>query len=67
MLDLESECTGSPAGDGVRAIAKVVERGNQAATPDPDEAGAEEISRELTGKLATRILPGQRKSRSIQR
>jgi hypothetical protein len=34
---------------------------------DPDEAGAEEISQELTRQLATQIVPRKRKHRSIQR
>jgi hypothetical protein len=43
----------------------VVERGNHAATPDPDKVGVEEISRKLAGQLETQIVPGQGKSMSI--
>jgi hypothetical protein len=44
-----------------------VEKGNHAALPDPDKAGIAEISGKHTGQQATQIVPGQRKSRSIQR
>jgi hypothetical protein len=55
--DLESEGTGTPAEDGIGAIVERVERGDHGAVPDPDEAGTEEISWELTRQLATRIVP----------
>jgi hypothetical protein len=42
-----------------------VERGNHIAAPDPDEVSIEEISQKLVGKLATPIVPGQGKNRSI--
>jgi hypothetical protein len=53
--------------DGKGANIEGVEMGNHAAALDPDEASAEEISPKLTGQPATRIVPRQRKSRSIQR
>jgi hypothetical protein len=71
--NLESECAGSQVEDGVGTIVERVERGDHATAPDPDEAGAEEISwelawcRELPWQLVTQIASGQRKSRSIQR
>ncbi len=65
--DLESEGAGSPVEDRVGAIIVRVERGDPAAAPDPDKAGAEKISQELTRQLVTGIVPGQRKRRSIQR
>jgi hypothetical protein len=54
--DLVSEGVGSPMEDGVGAVIEGVERGNHAAAPDLDEAGAE-ISRELAGQLVTQIMP----------
>ncbi len=63
---LESEGVRSLAEDGVGAIIERVEGGYHAAAPNPDEAVVEEISWELAGQLATRIVPGKRKSRSIQ-
>ncbi len=67
LPDLESEGAGSPAEDGVGDVVEREKGGDNTAAPDPDEAGAEEISRELAGQLATQIVPGKRKSRSIQR
>jgi hypothetical protein len=61
LPDLEGEGAGSPAEDGVGAVIEGVERGNHATGPDPDEAGAEEISRELARQLATRIVLEQGK------
>jgi hypothetical protein len=52
--DLDGEGARSPVEDGIEAVVEKVERGDSAATPGPDEAGAEEISRELTRQLATR-------------
>ncbi len=66
LPDLEGEGTGSPAKD-VGAVLEGVERGNHAAAPDLDEASMEEVSRKLAGQLATLIVPGQEKGRSIQR
>jgi hypothetical protein len=66
LPDLEGEGAESPVEGGVGAIIERVEGGDHAA-PDPDEEGAEEISRELARQLATQIVPGQRKRRSIQR
>jgi hypothetical protein len=65
--DLEGERAGSLAEDGIGAVIEGVERWNHASAPDPDEAGIEEISRKLAEQLATQIMPGQGKSRSIQR
>ncbi len=65
--DLESEGSGSPTEDSIGAIIERVERGDHATVPDPDVAGAEEISREIARQLATQIVRGQRKSRIIQR
>jgi hypothetical protein len=67
LPDLESEGAGSLAEDGVGAVVERLERGDHAATPDPDEAGAKEISQELAWQLVTRIVPGQRKLKSIQK
>ncbi len=58
LPDLESEGAGSPVEDGVGAIIERVERGDNATTPDPNEAVAEEISQELAQQVATQILPG---------
>jgi hypothetical protein len=58
---------GSPAEDGIRAIVEGVERGNHATALDPDEESVEKVSQKLAGQLATQIVPGQGKSRSIQR
>jgi hypothetical protein len=64
---MASEGMGSQAGDGVGPVVKRVEGGgDHAAAPDPDKAGAEEISWGLAEQLATQIVPGQRKSRSIK-
>jgi hypothetical protein len=67
LPDLEVEGAGSPAKDGIGAVIEGVERGNHTAMPDPDKAGVEEISWKLAGLLATRIVPGQGKSRGIQK
>jgi hypothetical protein len=64
--NLEGEGAGSPAKDGIRAVI-VRAGGNDTAAPDPDEAGAEEISWELTEQLAAQIVSRQRKRRRIQR
>jgi hypothetical protein len=65
--DLEGEGTGSQAEDGVKAVLERVGGGDNTTVPGPDEAGAEEISWELTRQLAAQIVSGQRKHRSIQR
>ncbi len=67
LPDLEGKGAGSPEEDGIGAVVEGVERENHAATPDPDKASIEEISRKLAVQLGTRIVPGQGKSRSIQR
>ncbi len=51
LPDLESEGAGSPSGGWHRGR-------RREAAHDPDEAGAEDISLELAGQLATRIVPG---------
>jgi hypothetical protein len=53
--------------EGMGAVVEGMERGNNAAALDPDEVAVEEISWELAGQLVTQIVPGQRKSWSIQR
>jgi hypothetical protein len=58
---------GSPAEDSIGAIVERVEKGDHVTALGPGEAGPEEISRELSWQLATRIVPGQRKLGSIQR
>jgi hypothetical protein len=67
LPDLEGEGVGSPAEHGIGAVVEGVEKRNHAALPDPDKAGIVEISRKLAGQLATQIVPGQRKCKSIQR
>jgi hypothetical protein len=67
LAHLEGEGVGYPAKDGIGAVVEGLERGNHAATPDPDKAGIEEVSWKLAGHLATRIAPGQGKSRDIQK
>ncbi len=67
LPDLEGEGVGSPAKDGIGAVVEGVEKGNHATLPEPDKAGIAEISRKLAGQLATQIVPGQRKCKSIQR
>jgi hypothetical protein len=66
LPDLEGEGTGSSMEDGIGAVVEGVERGNHAGA-DLDKAGIEEICRKLAVQLATQIVPGQGKSRSIQR
>jgi hypothetical protein len=61
LPNLESEVAGSPAKDSIGAIVERMERGDHTTAPDPDEGDAE-ISRELTGQLATLIVPGQKKA-----
>ncbi len=53
LPDLESEGAAYPVEDNVGAVIERVKRGDHAATPDPDEAGAEEISQELAKQLTT--------------
>jgi hypothetical protein len=65
--DLEGEGPGSQVEDGVGAIKEGVERGNHAPAPTQTRRALRRSSPELAGQLATRIVPGQRKSRSIQR
>jgi hypothetical protein len=67
LPNLEGEGAGSPAKDGIGAVVEGVERGNHAATPDPDKASVEEVSWKLAGQLATQIVPEQGKSRGIQK
>jgi hypothetical protein len=67
LPDLEGEGAGSPAKDGIGAVVEGVVRGNHTAMPDPDKAGVQEISWKLAGQLATQIVPGQEKSRGIQK
>ncbi len=67
LPELEGEGGGSPLEDGVGAVIKGVKRGNHAAAPDPDKTSVEEVSQELDGQLASQIVPGQGKSRNIQR
>ncbi len=54
---------GSPVEESKEAIVEREERGDHSTMPDPDEASAEEIRRELAGQLAI----GHRKHKSIQR
>jgi hypothetical protein len=67
LPDLEGEGVGSQVLDHVGAIVEGVERGNHAIVPDLDKVSSEEVSQKLTGRLATRIVPRQGKSKSIQR
>ncbi len=52
--------------DGTGAVVERVEGGYIAVAPDPNGAGAEEISWELTRQLAVQIVSGQRKRGSKQ-
>jgi hypothetical protein len=67
LPNLEGKGVGSPVEKGMGAVVEGMERGNNAAALDPDEVAVEEISWELAGQLVTQIVPGQRKSWSIQR
>ncbi len=53
LAHVKGEGAGSPAKDGIGAVVEGVERGNHAATTDPDKAGIEEVSWKLAGHLAT--------------
>ncbi len=57
LAHVEGEGAGSPAKDGIGAVVEGMERENDAATPDPDKAGVEEVSWKLAGHLATQIVP----------
>jgi hypothetical protein len=57
LAHVEGEGAGSPVKEGIGAVVEGVERGNHAATPDPDKAGVEEVSWKLAGHLATQIVP----------
>jgi hypothetical protein len=52
--------------NGVGAIVERLEKGNDAATMDPDGGGEEEFCWKLAGQLGARIVPRQGKSRNIQ-
>ncbi len=68
VLQPDSDCEGAEAGAQNR-IGAVVERlkgWNQAALMDPDEGGGEQLGWQLAGQVSARIVPRQRRSRSIQ-
>jgi hypothetical protein len=48
--------------DGVGAIVDGVERGNHTATPDPDKAGIEEVSRSSLGCWRLELHLGKEKA-----
>jgi hypothetical protein len=49
---------------GVGAVVQRLERCDGAAAADPDEAGGEELGRQLAGKAGAAVMPGQGKSRN---
>jgi hypothetical protein len=54
------------AEDGVGAVVERVKGWDDAAAPDPDEGGGEEVGWQLVWQLGARIVPGQGNSRSMQ-
>ncbi len=59
------EGAGSPAENSEGAVVEGLERRDGAVALDPDEACGEELGWQFAGQLGARIVPGQRKSRSI--
>ncbi len=53
------------ADNGKGAVVQGMQRWHGAAAADPDQAGGEELGRQLAGQVETGIVPGQRENRSI--
>ncbi len=60
--DSDSEGAGAGAQNRIGAVIEWLKGWNQAALMDPDEGGGEQ----LAGQVSARIVPRQRRSRSIQ-
>ncbi len=65
--DLQREGAAAAADDSIGAVVQRPEQWHSAAAADPDQLGGEELSQQLAGQgqAGTRIVPGQRKSKSI--
>jgi hypothetical protein len=63
--DLKREGAGAAADNGEGTIVQQLERQHGAAAADPDQAGGEELIRQLAGQAGSGVIPGQRKSRNI--
>ncbi len=64
--NLECEGAATAADDGVGAVVKRLEQRHSAAAADPDQAGGEEAGWQLAGQARAGMVPGERKSSSIQ-
>jgi hypothetical protein len=64
--NLECEGAATAEDDGVGAVVERLERRHGAAATDPDQAGGEEAGWQLAGQARAGMVPGQRKSSSIQ-